>query len=180
MQDSGVTSAGLTMQGQPTATAGATWWTIRFSGWLKALTATTTPMGSCVVMARRFMEDAFSPMGISEPCWVRSVSMHSFTPSMARATSTRLSGRGLPPSRAASIARCSNRSPMIPAAFSRMPMRLSTVSQPSRSRNRRLAVSSAVSTAVRSATATVAISAPSHGAQTMVSRSDFAPGIIRG
>ena len=50
-QDSGVSVAGLTMTGQPAAMAGPTWCTIRLSGWLKALTATTTPIGSCWVKA---------------------------------------------------------------------------------------------------------------------------------
>ena len=51
MQDSGVRLAGLTITGQPAAIAGPTWCTIRLSGWLKALTATTTPIGSRCVKA---------------------------------------------------------------------------------------------------------------------------------
>ena len=41
------------MTGHPAAIAGATWCTIRFSGWLKALSATTTPIGSRCVKAIR-------------------------------------------------------------------------------------------------------------------------------
>ena len=62
-QESGVSSAGLTMNGHPAANAGQTWWTIRLSGWLKALTATTTPTGSVWVNATRPCEAALRFMG---------------------------------------------------------------------------------------------------------------------
>ena len=106
-QDSGVSVAGLTMTGQPAAMAGATWCTIRLSGWLKALTATTTPIGSRWVKASRPAEAALRFMGTTWPASERRSSAQCSTPSIARATSTRESTSGLPPSRAASRARSS-------------------------------------------------------------------------
>ena len=76
------------MTGQPLATAGPTWCTMRFSGWLKALTATTTPRGSRRVNATRPMVAGVVPTGITSPEFARSASMHRRTPSMARITST--------------------------------------------------------------------------------------------
>ena len=99
--------AGLTMTGQPAAMAGPTWCTIRLSGWLKALTATTTPIGSCCVKANLPAEALLSPIGTTWPASERSSSAQCSTPSMARATSTRESTSGLPPSCAAPRARSS-------------------------------------------------------------------------
>ena len=67
-----MSSDGFTTKGQPAASAGATWCTIRFSGWLKALTATTTPMGSCCVNATRPADAALMSIGIARPASVRS------------------------------------------------------------------------------------------------------------
>ncbi len=66
-QQSGVVPAGFTMTGQPTAMAGTTWCTIRLSGWLKALMATTTPIGSHVVNAERPADAGEWPIGTSSP-----------------------------------------------------------------------------------------------------------------
>ena len=88
-QESGVASAGLTMTGHPAAIAGATWCTIRFSGWLKALSATTTPIGSRCVKAIRPAEAGLTFIGTTSPPSLRRSSQQLRTPSMARATSTR-------------------------------------------------------------------------------------------
>ena len=102
--DSGVVRAGLTMTGVPTATAGTVWCTIRFSGWLNALIAETTPIGSRCVNASRFADDAVCPIGICSPVIRGMCSMASLTPLMARRTSTVESTWGLPPSLVASRA----------------------------------------------------------------------------
>jgi hypothetical protein len=80
------------------AIAGATWCTIRLSGWLKAEIATTTPIGSLVVKAHRPVLAAVSPIGISRPAKLRSSSAAFLTPSIARLASTPASTSGLPPS----------------------------------------------------------------------------------
>ena len=159
--DSGVSCAGLTITGQPTATAGHTWCTIKFNGWLKALTATTTPMGNLRVPANRPSEAGFRFIGISLPDSVLKTSIQFLTPSMARVTSTRESMSGFPPSRAASTDSSSALSRMIPAVFSRIAIRSAGGSHLSRAAKTRAAFASAVSTAAPSAAVTSPISRPS-------------------
>ena len=129
MHDSGVFSAGLMIAGQPAATAGPTWWTIRFSGWLKAEKPSTTPIGYLRVKARWRAEAAFRFIGISRPASVRSTSTQLCMPSMARATSTRESTSGLPPSRAASTASSSLRAAISAAVCCSTSMRCAGGSQ---------------------------------------------------
>ena len=131
-----MSAAGFTTTGQPAATAGATWCTIRFNGWLKALTATTTPIGSRCVKATRFADAALTFIGITWPACERGSSAQFLTPSMARATSTRASISGLPPSRAMSSASSSERFSMIAAALCSTSIRFAAGSQASRSRNK--------------------------------------------
>ena len=83
-QQSGVAVAGFTMTGQPVAMAGATWCTMRLSGWLKAEIAATTPIGSFTVQARRPTLAGVRPIGISTPAWLRKSSAALRMPSMAR------------------------------------------------------------------------------------------------
>ena len=125
------------------------------------LTATTTPIGSRVLKASRFIDAAFLPMGISSPCSLRMTSTQFFKPSIARATSIFESGNGLPPSRAASIASSSKRDCIILAEFSRTLMRCSALSQFCRLLNKLCAVFNAVSTADESPVSIVAMCAPS-------------------
>src|SRR5690606_10092776 len=100
-QDRGVVLAGLTITGQPAATAVAVWWTMRFKGWLNALIEATTPMGSRTVKAILLTDASVRPMGICEPLSCDTSCAANFTPLMALRTSTLESWKGLPPSWAA-------------------------------------------------------------------------------
>ena len=174
-QESGVASAGLTMTGHPAAIAGATWCTIRFSGWLKALSATTTPIGSRCVKAMRPAEAALTFIGTTSPLSLRRSSQQLRTPSMARATSMRESTSGLPPSRAARTARPSASRSMRLATPLRTSIRRSGGSHPLRSRKRLYATSRARSTASRPASGTEPTGAPSKGDRTASSISADRP-----
>mmetsp|Transcript_7806 Transcript_7806/g.13905 ORF Transcript_7806/g.13905 Transcript_7806/m.13905 type:complete len:277 (-) Transcript_7806:29-859(-) len=175
-QEIGVSSAGLTITGQPVAMAGMAWCTMRLSGWLNALTATTTPTGSCLVIAMRPMEAALRFMGISFPAWVRSVSMMTLIPSIALATSTLESSSGLPPSVAALSARSSALASIILHRFLRISTRLGIDSQRSRSWNSSYAAWREASMAAPSEEGMLAMCAPSNGADTETSPSlDWAP-----
>jgi hypothetical protein len=96
---------------------------MRFTGWLNALTAATTPIGSCSVNAMRPADGGLMFIGITCPASVRSISAHEVTPSIARRISPRESMRGLPPSRAAASARASACDAMIAASRRRISMR---------------------------------------------------------
>ncbi len=95
--------AGLTITGQPAAIAVTVWCIIKFRGWLKALIAATTPIGSLVVNAILFSDAFVNPIGICSPLSRDICSAASFTPLIARNISTFESWYGFPPSEAASF-----------------------------------------------------------------------------
>ena len=114
---------------------------IRFNGWLKADTATTMPSGSRVLKANLDSDALVKPIGTFWPTWCNNSLMHRAIPSIALATSTLASTRGLPPSLAIRKASSAERLAMMPAVFFRTSILLWAGSQDSLFLNRRQALS---------------------------------------
>ena len=98
--------------------------------------ANTGPMGSRIVNANLWADAAVKPMGISSPAAWDSSLIQISTPSIARATSTRASIKGLPPSLAIKKASCSDLPSIICTTFLRMRIRSSMDNQDLRLRNK--------------------------------------------